>query len=274
MSDCILGIDLEIGSSPNAIREARYAAHVYSNNTDIILRNITLANIPEVIAEYDIKIIACDNIFEIAPNIDKIQLDLLNHIPLETQLLQVTRNQQKYYSLKFLLGLENIQYRGKLRSEITARYCAILASRGYGDKFHNGEWISAQKIIPVRMVSETNISLTQILPIASEVISSIGEGKEANIFLLHNKEGQAYIIKKFKIYSPVAKKLHKETYRSTPSTIATFMAKQEFKILGYLYSKGLPVPKPMFQQGSMVAMEVIVQDDDVAPRLSQLKIQD
>lgn len=112
-----------------------------------------------------------------------------------------------------------------------------------------------------------------------EFIGIINAGKEANVYLAYDKEGNEIAVKIYKIDSntshwmrnyilgdPRFKKIGKNA-----SQIIYLWAKKEFKNLKQAYRAGLSVPRPISVNGNILVMEYIGEGATPAPVLKTVK---
>ncbi len=115
--------------------------------------------------------------------------------------------------------------------------------------------------------------------IIGEFIGIINAGKEANVYLAYDKEGNEIAIKIYKIDSntsrwmknyiigdPRFKKVGKNS-----SQIIFLWAKKEFKNLKQAYHAGLSVPQPIYVKNNVLIMEYIGDGPTPAPILKNVK---
>jgi len=115
--------------------------------------------------------------------------------------------------------------------------------------------------------------------IIGEFIGIINAGKEANVYLAYDKEGNEIAIKIYKIDSntsrwmknyiigdPRFKKVGKNS-----SQIIFLWAKKEFKNLKQAYRAGLSVPQPIYVKNNVLIMEYIGDGPTPAPILKNVK---
>jgi len=115
--------------------------------------------------------------------------------------------------------------------------------------------------------------------IIGEFVGIINAGKEANVYLAYDKEGNEIAIKIYKIDSntsrwmknyitgdPRFKKVGKNS-----SQIIFLWAKKEFKNLKQAYRAGLSVPQPIYVKNNVLIMEYIGDGPTPAPILKKVK---
>lgn len=165
----------------------------------------------------------------------------------------------------------------KLSPQSTAQYCALLAHEGIGIKKHltnkqrstrkgNGTLsnaIHAKSIGHQTTHKATRITLHEMLSnsfFVSSMVQPIGFGKEATVFLTLDRVGNPQIVKAFRYYSALARKIKSATHKVSASDVALKMAKQEARFLQYLQNFDLQIPRFQFHDGPMVGMSPILDE--------------
>ncbi len=295
----IIGVDLEIGSSPNSSFTALYAIYLYdgSKNIGINLRKVSMEDLNKLIYEFQPDFIASDNILEITGRKEKINL-FLGSLPISTNFVQITYDENGYQQTLSELAKENgLNIYGKLNSEKTAELCVYLLIKGIGKIINgNGGSILVKQYIHAAQVQESkslvkkqdmnvlmnDIELRQFPNLVSKFspnstfVSLIGEGKEAIVGLFTNTNSAYHVIKCFRKFSPVVNALKSKLYHYHDWDYAIKLAKSEEEHLKIANNYNIAVPKVISQSGPFVVMEAITFEDDsgtkIAPPLSQVNI--
>lgn len=131
----IMGIDLETGSSPSSTLQAKYAAVIIDENGNIIQKfeDITVARLIRLSWEYNVSVIATDNIYELGET-DRQIIKIISLMPENIEVVQVTYNNGKFEDIREIAKKMNIEAQGKLSPGKTAYLAAILALKGVGSK--------------------------------------------------------------------------------------------------------------------------------------------
>ncbi|MGQ4910571.1 MAG: DUF460 domain-containing protein [Candidatus Thorarchaeota archaeon] len=130
--DLIVGFDILPSHSPNSRTVAKFACVVVRNGVVLneyseISRNALLRMVRDLSPAW----FCTDNIFEIVSDSQSL-FRLVDRIPLETKLVQVTGVPPHQVSLKTLARRYGLQIRGKATPLQTATIAAMLVSRGVG----------------------------------------------------------------------------------------------------------------------------------------------
>jgi RIO kinase 1 len=107
----------------------------------------------------------------------------------------------------------------------------------------------------------------------------ISAGKEANVYLAYDVEGNEVAVKIYKIDSNTSKWMRKyingdPRFKKIPNNISKVIflwASKEFKNLKRAYKAGLSVPNPIFTQNNILIMEYIGFESIPAPVLKDIK---
>ena len=107
----------------------------------------------------------------------------------------------------------------------------------------------------------------------------ISAGKEANIYLANDKEGQDVALKIYKIDSNTSKWMRNyiigdPRFKKVPNNISKIIflwASKEFKNLKRAYKAGLNVPRPILVKNNLLMMEYIGFESTPAPKLKDVK---
>jgi len=111
------------------------------------------------------------------------------------------------------------------------------------------------------------------------VVGVISAGKEANVYLAHDKKGKEVALKIYKIDSNTSKWMKnyiigdprfKNVPRNVSKTIYLWAGK-EYKNLKRAYKVGLSVPEPFFIKNNILGMEYIGFGSTPAPKLKDIK---
>jgi serine/threonine-protein kinase RIO1 len=104
--------------------------------------------------------------------------------------------------------------------------------------------------------------------LVTEVLSTIGAGKEADVFLA--RDGPRLVVAK-------AYRLYRTSNRARGSVKADGMAhlaSREFELLGYAWAHRAPVPEPFAREENAFSMEYIGDGDGPAPQLRRARLED
>ncbi len=294
----IVGLDLEIGSSPNSSISALYAVYLYDgqNNQETTLRKVNLAEINKIIHGFQPNFVVSDNILEITGNKRNLS-QFLYSLPTQTHFVQITYDKNGYQqNLLELAKQSGLKVYNKLNSEKTAELCVYLLFKGHGKILDtNGgsklvnDYITAQ--IPESNTEKEkrdqslimdNIELRYLPNLISKFnpgsnfISLIGEGKEATVGLFEDKHNNYHVIKCFRKYSPVVNQLKQKVYHYHEWDYAIKLAKAEQEHLKIANQSNISTPKVISQSGPFVVMEAITVDNGpetkIAPTLAQVNI--
>lgn len=115
--------------------------------------------------------------------------------------------------------------------------------------------------------------------IIGEFVGIINAGKEANVYLAYDKEGNEIAIKIYKIDSNTSRWMRNyitgdprfKKVGKNPSQIIFLWAKKEFKNLKQAYRAGLSVPQPIHVKNNVLIMEYIGDGPTPAPILKKVK---
>ncbi len=145
-TEFIMGFDILPQYSPRSKTSPRFACVVFRDGI-VLSEHAELSKhaLLRLVNEVTPRFLATDNIFEIVPDSKSI-FGLMDKIPLETKLVQVTGVPPHQVSLKTLARRHKINIRGKPSPLDSARIAAVLASMGVG---HSIEGFSAQTEIKV-----------------------------------------------------------------------------------------------------------------------------
>lgn len=115
--------------------------------------------------------------------------------------------------------------------------------------------------------------------IIGEFIGIINAGKEANVYLAYDKEGNEIALKIYKIDSNTSRWMRnyiigdprfKKVGRK-PSQVIFLWAQKEYKNLKQAYRAGLSVPQPIYVKNNVLIMEYIGKGPTPAPLLKNIK---
>ena len=142
----IIGFDILPSYSPKSKRAPKFAA-VILHNDDIVneYEELSRGALLKLIRELRPKWLCTDNIFEIVPD-SRSLFRLVDRIPTETKIVQVTGVPPRQIALKLLARRQGLYVKGKPTALESARIAAQLASRGVG---HYLECFSEQSEIKV-----------------------------------------------------------------------------------------------------------------------------
>lgn len=115
--------------------------------------------------------------------------------------------------------------------------------------------------------------------IIAEFVGIINAGKEANVYLAYDKDGNEIAIKIYKIDSNTSRWMRnyitgdprfKKIGRKT-SQVIFLWAQKEYKNLKQAYRMGLSVPRPIYVKNNVLIMEYIGDGPTPAPLLKNIK---
>ncbi|ARM75972.1 DUF460 domain-containing protein [Acidianus manzaensis] len=131
----IMGIDIEPRSSPSSTLQAKYAVVIIDENGNIIEKydEISIPRIIRLTWEYNISIIATDNIYELGET-DREIIKLVSLMPDNIEITQVTYNNGEFLDIREVAKKLGIEVQGKPGPSRTAYLAAILALKGAGSK--------------------------------------------------------------------------------------------------------------------------------------------
>jgi len=112
-----------------------------------------------------------------------------------------------------------------------------------------------------------------------EIEGIISAGKEANVYLAYDQDGNEVAIKIYKIDSNTSKWMRNyivgdPRFKRIPNNISKIIylwAGKEYKNLSRAYKAGLSVPKPIFIKNNILIMEYIGFGPIPAPKLKDIK---
>ncbi|MCE7737594.1 MAG: hypothetical protein GPJ54_22075 [Candidatus Heimdallarchaeota archaeon] len=292
----IVGLDLEIGSSPNSSISALYAVYLYDgqNNQETTLRKVNLADINQIIQGFQPDFVVSDNVLEIIGS--KQNLDLfLESLPNLTQFVQITYDSNGYQqTLSELAKQSGLNIFNKLNSEKTVELCVYLLIKGHGKIIgKNGNSMLMSEFIHMQesksegknndeVILMNNIGMRQFPSLISKfspkstLVSLIGEGKEAIVGLFEDEVKNYHVIKCFRKYSPVVNGLKPKLYHLHDWDYAIKLAKSEEEHLRIANYHNIATPKVISQSGPFVVMEAITSENGteikIAPTLSQTNL--
>jgi predicted RNase H-like nuclease (RuvC/YqgF family) len=145
-STFIIGFDILPSHSPRSKKAPKFACVIMRDG--IILNEypeISRGALLKLTREIKPKWLCTDNIFEIVPD-NKSLFHLVEKIPTETRIIQVTGVPPHQTALKLLARRHDISVRGKPDALESARIAAQLASKGVG---HSLECFSEQSEIKI-----------------------------------------------------------------------------------------------------------------------------
>ncbi|AWR97327.1 DUF460 domain-containing protein [Acidianus sulfidivorans JP7] len=131
----IMGIDIEPRSSPSSSIQPKYSAVIIDENGNIIEKfdEISIPRIIRLTWEYNISIIATDNIYELGKT-DREIIKLVSLMPDNIEIVQVTYNNGDFLDIREVAKKLGIDVQGKPGPGKTAYLAAILALKGAGSK--------------------------------------------------------------------------------------------------------------------------------------------
>lgn len=130
----VAGIDILPGYSvQSSSRQPHYALVFLDSNGEVInsYEDVSFARLLRLIWEYKPSIIAIDNVFELAEDIDGLKR-IINMLPPQTKLVQVTGWGPEAVNIKTIAKKMGLEAHGKLSPLKTAYLAALIASKGGG----------------------------------------------------------------------------------------------------------------------------------------------
>jgi len=282
----IIGIDLEIGSSPQSSEEALYSAYAMIGSIKRVKTQLTRSDLVSLIQEFKPNYLALDNIYELGSRAEI--LSISNKFPKFTKIVEVTHTDNRNTSLIDLAKRAKIPVFSKPNSKRTAEICALLCQLGIGATLNDinsnsWKWIKLEPKSISKLEINFDLKDKEITPKVlnsflqgfskiSSISTVIGRGKEAIVCLAEVDYIHPTIIKVYQAYSPVAKKYrisnpHKEGWRTSIA-----LAKREALHLEYLESKKVPAPRLYFIEGPVLGMEPILNQDRIATVLAKTNL--
>ncbi|MUM64674.1 DUF460 domain-containing protein [Acidianus infernus] len=131
----IMGIDINPGSSPANLLDAKYSVVILDENGNIVQKydEIGISKIIRLAWEYEVSIVATDNIYELGEN-DKQVIKIISLFPDNVELVQVTYNDGRFMDIREVAKNMGIEIQGKPNPSKTAYLAAYLALKGAGTK--------------------------------------------------------------------------------------------------------------------------------------------
>lgn len=129
----VMGLDIASGSPASRTAEPHYSVVILREDGKVIYETqfAPLRRVVRLAWEYRPKVIAVDNVFELAPSKKRLAM-LLSLLPEDTEMVQVTLKNGSFVSVKKILASMGYEVLTKPRSLATAYINAILALRGEG----------------------------------------------------------------------------------------------------------------------------------------------
>jgi serine/threonine-protein kinase RIO1 len=275
----IMGIDVEIGF-PN---KPTYAVYCENSGTseNKIHTGISSSGLKSLIEQFNPQIIASDNINEVL--VSDIMIDYFCNLQDKVDVIQVTAsNPSQMTSVLHEARRAGIPLKNKPWPVQTAIICTILAAKQIGSKVYlvkNGGKLNIKyealkpmnvgkasramlEIDPSKEMTEReSFKLLSEHPFVDEIIGIVAAGKEANVFLVIDRNGDNLIIKSFKTYTSVADAIRSSTYKIKAHQAPIILAKQEARNLKRFEKLRISVPKISFRDGTLVGMEAITYDN-------------
>ncbi len=296
----LIGIDLEIGSSVQGASDPLYAVSVLekTNDTPSSLRNQRFEQVLQLASGSALLII--DSLSELPIESTKLP-SFVRAIHPSKIVIATLLPDGTYRGLKELADIHEIPVVQKTDSEETFRLLVKLVQLGVGSVLelteentikimglrHAGilenlpEEARFREERGVRFKYAQKSSLVEQFDmlIKSEYIEraimAIEFGKEAEVYQVVMPDGSQAVVKGFRPYGSQARKLKKEQKTANPWSTAESMAKKEFRLLSILSSRGIEVPRPIFQIGPFVGMEQLIYsqtDQILAPQLGKINL--
>lgn len=290
MTSVVMGIDIEIGS-PNNPSYAVYCAND-KNSGPKTYTDVHFNELRGLIAKFKPQIIASDNIKELL--ITKSAIQYFCELQENVELIQITATHPaQMTSVLHEARKLGIPLKNKPWPLQTAIICSILALKRIGSRVFlsdNGNKLNIKyktlnqsntgktlknvlKIDPTKEMTEREThKLLSEHPMIEELIGIIASGKESNIFLGIDKNGDKIIIKSFKSYTSVADIVRSVNYHVKADNAAMILAKKEEKNLRIFEKFGISAPHVKFRDGSLIGMTPIAYEDGLLVRpLSEKK---
>ncbi|MFP3400290.1 DUF460 domain-containing protein [Acidianus sp.] len=131
----IMGIDINPGSSPANLLDAKYSVVILDENGNIVQKydEIGISKIIRLAWEYEVSIVATDNIYELGEN-DRQVIKIISLFPDNVELVQVTYNDGRFMDIREVAKNMGIEIQGKPNPSKTAYLAAYLALKGAGTK--------------------------------------------------------------------------------------------------------------------------------------------
>ena len=135
----------------------------------------------------------------------------------------------------------------------------------YGKRAHGREDSrQSRKTKTKRQLKEVTITgaKNQLLAIEEiqKVLSIIGGGKEATVFLVENIKGELVCAKVFRYFTSTIRKRLRGTIHLLADDMAALAAKQEYWNLYEMFANNIPVPKPRLLIDNIVIMDFIAEE--------------
>jgi len=129
----IMGIDIEAMESPSSKSQPLYSVIIVNENEKIVYKaeNVSLSRVIRLCWEYNVDILATDNIYELGES-DKEIINIVKLLPQNTNIVQVTYHNGEFKQIKELAREMGYEVQGKLSPQKTAYLDALLALKGYG----------------------------------------------------------------------------------------------------------------------------------------------
>ncbi|MHA2172327.1 MAG: RIO1 family regulatory kinase/ATPase domain-containing protein [Candidatus Kariarchaeaceae archaeon] len=296
--DVIVGIDLEIGSSPQSLRKARYAVYISNVKSakEQEYRNLTLDQIYDLLKHVKPHYLGTDNIQELGGTTEEL-IEFLSSLPKKTKVIQVTKSNGEARSLMALMKENQLPVHKKPGPLQTAKLCSYFISLGIGSilteiegdgrvlwkNFANYHVETAryrkkdtdEPHSPPELTSKQLVKYLNKYPEIKKVHTIIGQGKEAIVSLVSDRHDHLQVVKTFQLYSPMANEVKSKIYKLKSWGVPLQMAKREARNLQYLAQHGVSVPKLLHYDGPLVIMEPILKansSDELAPQLSKVNL--
>jgi predicted RNase H-like nuclease (RuvC/YqgF family) len=142
----IIGFDILPSYSPKSKRAPKFAAAILHNDNIVNeYEELSRGALLKLVRELSPKWLCTDNIFEIVPD-SRSLFRLVDRIPTETKIVQVTGVPPRQIALKILARRHGLNVKGKPTALESARIAAQLAYRGVG---HSLECFSEQSEIKI-----------------------------------------------------------------------------------------------------------------------------
>ncbi len=129
----VMGVDIEAGSSPNAVREAKYSVAIIDGRDRIVAKydNVNTPRLIRLVWDYRPRVLSLDNVFELGGD-ERGLKRIVEMLPDNLQVVQVTYIDGEFIDIREVARRAGLEVRGKPDSLDTALLAARLALRNYG----------------------------------------------------------------------------------------------------------------------------------------------
>ncbi|BBD72474.1 hypothetical protein HS1genome_0863 [Sulfodiicoccus acidiphilus] len=129
----VMGVDIEPGSSPNSVREAKYSVAIIDGKERVVtkLEGVPTPRLVRLIWDYRPRVLALDNVFELGGD-ERGFRKVMEMLPDNLQVVQVTYVDGEFLDIREIARRTGIEVRGKTDPLETAVIAARLALRNVG----------------------------------------------------------------------------------------------------------------------------------------------